>query len=159
MQATAAMRPTAGGFRSVNNNAGHHPSTKQPQAPSKLTIKESSTPLYLKLAPKLCSLAAAAALCLSPCGVANANETVAEFAASGFIFKDTVKVVSFNDPGVDGVTLYFTDYSRSLQERLSSDPFQDPSQVCTFNFFVCCCARFLTPTSVFGAIQGSLLIN
>jgi len=84
---------------------------------------------------KLGSLAASAALCLmvTPCSPALANETIAEFATSGLIpvpgvFRDTVKVVSFTDKDVAGVTLYYTDYSRSLQERLSSEPFADPSQ-------------------------------
>jgi catabolite regulation protein CreA len=88
------------------------------------------------IAPKFCGLGAAALLCLSPVLVANdahANEKVAEFATSGLIpvpgvFRDTVQVVEFKDPGVEGVTLYFTDYSRSLVEKLAKDPFGDPSQ-------------------------------
>lgn len=85
------------------------------------------------LAPKLCSLGAAALICLTPALEAQANQKVAEFATSGLIplpgvFRDTVQVIQLEDPGVEGVTLYYTDYSRSLAEKLSNDPFADPSQ-------------------------------
>jgi catabolite regulation protein CreA len=85
------------------------------------------------IAPKICGLGAAALLCFSPALSANANEKVAEFATSGLIpvpgvFRDTVQIIEFTDPGVEGVTLYFTDYSRSLVEKLAKDPFGDPSQ-------------------------------
>ena len=85
------------------------------------------------LAPKLCSLGAAALICLTPVLDAQANEKVAEFATSGLIplpgvFRDTVQVIQLEDPGVEGVTLYYTDYSRSLVEKLANDPFADPSQ-------------------------------
>lgn len=59
---------------------------------------------------------------------AEANEKIAEFRSSGFLFKDTVTVVSLKDPQVDGIVIYYTDYNRSLQEKLSNDPFGDPSQ-------------------------------
>ncbi|KAL4534592.1 hypothetical protein Ndes2437B_g05371 [Nannochloris sp. 'desiccata'] len=92
--------------------------------------------LKAQIAPKICSFGAAALICLSPALIANAahaNEKVAEFATSGLIpvpgvFRDTVQVIEFEDPGVEGVTLYFTDYSRSLVEKLAKDPFGDPSQ-------------------------------
>jgi len=108
-------------------------------APSKPRIqlpRISLDPLRTQIAPKICSFSAAALICLSPILVANpvyANEKVAEFATSGLIpipgvFRDTVQVIEFEDPGVEGVTLYFTDYSRSLVEKLAKDPFADPSQ-------------------------------
>lgn len=70
-------------------------------------------------------LLSASLLCCSP---AQANEKIAEFRSSGFLFKDTVTVVSLKDPEVDGIVIYYTDYNRSLQEKLSNDPFGDPSQ-------------------------------
>ena len=92
--------------------------------------------LKTQIAPKICSLAAAAVLFSAPLLTATdaqANEKVAEFATSGFlpvpgVFRDTVQVIEFADPGVEGVTLYFTDYSRSIVEKLAKDPFSDPSQ-------------------------------
>lgn len=81
---------------------------------------------------RLCAVLLAGILSFCPLE-ALANEKVAEFAASGLlplpgVFRDTVQVVRLTDPGVEGVSLYFTDYSRSLVEKLSSDPFADPSQ-------------------------------
>jgi catabolite regulation protein CreA len=108
-------------------------------APSNCRIqlpKVSLNSLKTQLAPKICSFGAAVLLCSSPgltAGPAHANQKVAEFATSGLIpvpgvFRDTVQVIEFEDPGVEGVTLYFTDYSRSLVEKLAKDPFGDPSQ-------------------------------
>ena len=34
--------------------------------------------------------------------------------SKGFMFKDTIKVMSFEDPDIDGITCYTTRYSRSL---------------------------------------------
>lgn len=70
----------------------------------------------------------AGSLMFFSCGDAQANEKIAEFATSGFLFKDTVQVLQLNDPEIDGVSIYYTDYNRSIQEKLSSDPFADPSQ-------------------------------
>ena len=66
------------------------------------------------------ALAAAAAAALVGAGGAWANaDLIAEFPTSGFIFKDTVKIVQLEDPQVDGVVIYLTDYQRSLTERLA----------------------------------------
>eukprot|EP01023_Acetabularia_acetabulum_P038998 TRINITY_DN3738_c0_g1_i1.p1 TRINITY_DN3738_c0_g1~~TRINITY_DN3738_c0_g1_i1.p1 ORF type:complete len:227 (-),score=36.18 TRINITY_DN3738_c0_g1_i1:714-1394(-) len=56
------------------------------------------------------------------------KEKVAEFDASGFIFKDAIEVVALQDPEIKGVTVYISDFKRSLTERLSKDFFADPSQ-------------------------------
>ena len=78
-----------------------------------------------------------AAVAISLCTSSNVawagGERIAEFGTSGLIpvpgvFRDTVQVDRITDPAVDGVALYFTDYSRSLSEKLTSDPFADPSQ-------------------------------
>eukprot|EP01025_Chloroclados_australasicus_P019912 TRINITY_DN2093_c0_g2_i2.p2 TRINITY_DN2093_c0_g2~~TRINITY_DN2093_c0_g2_i2.p2 ORF type:complete len:172 (+),score=12.19 TRINITY_DN2093_c0_g2_i2:44-559(+) len=56
------------------------------------------------------------------------KEKIAEFDASGFLFKDSIEVVALSDPDIKGVTVYFSDFKRSLKERLSKDFFTDPSQ-------------------------------
>lgn len=64
-------------------------------------------------------------------GCASANDNVlAEFKTSGVIFKDTIQVLRLEDPEVEGVTVYYTDYTRSISEKLTSseDAFSDPSQ-------------------------------
>lgn len=54
---------------------------------------------------------------------------VAEFDASGLIFKDAVQVIGVGDPEVDGVTLYYSDFKRSLADKISNmDFFSEPSQ-------------------------------
>lgn len=57
-----------------------------------------------------------------------AKEKVGEFAASGLVFKDTVQVEAISDPDIEGITLYISDFKRSLSDRLSKDFFTDPSQ-------------------------------
>ena len=57
------------------------------------------------------------------------SQTVAEFNASGLVFKDSVEVVALADPVVDGVTLYLSDFKRSLSAKMkSSDFFSEPTQ-------------------------------
>lgn len=54
---------------------------------------------------------------------------VGEFDASGLIFKDSVEVVGVGDPEVEGVTLYYSDFKRSLADKLTNlDFFNEPSQ-------------------------------
>jgi len=53
---------------------------------------------------------------------------VADIPASGLIFKDSINVEAFQDPKVQGVTLYISDFRRPLTERLAKDFFSDPSQ-------------------------------
>ncbi len=91
-------------------------------------------------------------------GSAWATSKVGEFAASGFIFKDSVEAVSVEDPdgtvvkpnlqldcityalhrmlilqycflAVKGVTIYISDFHRSLSDKLNKDFFNEPSQV------------------------------
>ncbi|KAI3436709.1 hypothetical protein D9Q98_006124 [Chlorella vulgaris] len=84
----------------------------------------------LAAAAKLCGVAAAA-LVLSGSSFAPpalARDQVAEFATSGFLFKDTVRIVELEDEQVQGIAIYLTDYNRSITERLAKDPFSDPSQ-------------------------------
>lgn len=73
--------------------------------------------------------AAAVALTLGATGPAAANGgKVAEFAASGLIFKDSVEVVAIPDPDVDGVVIFISDFKRSLADKLAKDFFSEPSQ-------------------------------
>ncbi|CAJ1356386.1 unnamed protein product [Effrenium voratum] len=58
---------------------------------------------------------------------AESKRLVGEIPASGFIFKDTINVEAFDDPKVSGVTLYISDFSRSMADRVSKgDFFSDP---------------------------------
>eukprot|EP00435_Cladocopium_sp_Y103_P065021 s1620_g26.t2 len=58
---------------------------------------------------------------------AESKRVVGEIPASGFIFKDTINVEAFEDPKVSGVTLYISDFSRSVADRVSKgDFFSDP---------------------------------
>ncbi len=118
-----------------------------------------SLPSAASAAAKLCGLAATGLVLLSS-GAAEANVVkVAEFSASGLIFKDSVELLAFDDkegkgsfvaavcvlrancwepadpgslsslrtncchgvaiPAVDGVTIYLTDFKRSITEKLS----------------------------------------
>ncbi|CAE7210784.1 creA [Symbiodinium necroappetens] len=63
---------------------------------------------------------------LSPAS-AESKRVVGEIPASGFIFKDTINVEAFEDPKVSGVSLYISDFSRSMADRVSKgDFFSDP---------------------------------
>ena len=55
------------------------------------------------------------------------SSVVSEFNASGIVFKDSVRVVSLEDPLVDGVNIYLSDFKRSVSAKLSSgDLFSGP---------------------------------
>ncbi len=60
-------------------------------------------------------------------GGSGGSRTVGEIAASGIFFKDKLTVESFDDPKVQGVTLYISNFERPLNERLQKDFFSDPS--------------------------------
>ena len=47
--------------------------------------------------------------------------------ASRALFKDTLQIESFDDPKVQGVTLYISNFQRPITERLTSNFLQDPS--------------------------------
>jgi catabolite regulation protein CreA len=79
-------------------------------------------------------LAAATLMVLSSCThpplpalAAEGSRVVGEISGSGLVFKDTLRVESFDDPKVKGVTLYLTNFERPLTERLQKDFFSDPS--------------------------------
>lgn len=62
------------------------------------------------------------------------DRIVGQFEASGFIFKDKVSISSIEDPDIPGVTLYFSDFNRSLSDKISNMDFlNEPSQVQIYN--------------------------
>lgn len=77
--------------------------------------------------------AAALVLAVSPpapalAALASAPEKVADFAASGILFRDAVEVTALDDPDVLGATVYVADFKRSLTAKLAKDFFSEPSQ-------------------------------
>ena len=53
---------------------------------------------------------------------------VGEMSGSGFFLKDTLRTESFNDPKVDGVQLYLSDFQKPLTEKIvAGDVFTDPT--------------------------------
>ncbi|CAD7698473.1 unnamed protein product, partial [Ostreobium quekettii] len=71
--------------------------------------------------------AAALALVWAP-GASMAAERVDTFDATGLLFKDKVEVIAVDDPSVAGVTLFVSDFKRSIANKLSKDFFDEPSQ-------------------------------
>ncbi|KAK9842566.1 hypothetical protein WJX81_006375 [Elliptochloris bilobata] len=82
--------------------------------------------------------------------MAIASEKVGEFAASGFVFKDSVEIVSVEDPDVLGVRLYISDFKRSLTDKLAKDFFSEPSQAS-----VTCAATGALSVPELSRIRGS----
>ncbi|CAM9230854.1 unnamed protein product [Choristocarpus tenellus] len=59
---------------------------------------------------------------------ASPKRVVGNIPTSGLIFKDTLNVEAFSDPKVDGVTLYLSDFTRPVSDKLmNGDFFSDPS--------------------------------
>eukprot|EP01024_Parvocaulis_polyphysoides_P057150 TRINITY_DN606_c0_g1_i2.p1 TRINITY_DN606_c0_g1~~TRINITY_DN606_c0_g1_i2.p1 ORF type:complete len:225 (-),score=22.25 TRINITY_DN606_c0_g1_i2:514-1188(-) len=85
-------------------------------------------PLKQKILKGLIGSFVGASVLLTPSASFAFKEKVAEFDASGFVFKDAIEVVALQDPDIKGVTVYISDFKRSLTERLSKDFFADPSQ-------------------------------
>ncbi|KAJ1445109.1 CreA protein-domain-containing protein [Pelagophyceae sp. CCMP2097] len=63
-------------------------------------------------------------------GVASASDkrTIGSIDGSGLVFKDKLVIEAFEDPKIEGVTVYISDFERPLTERLQKDFFSDPSQ-------------------------------
>eukprot|EP00775_Hariotina_reticulata_P010160 gene10160-10319_t len=81
---------------------------------------------------------------------ADARDKVGEFQASGFLFKDTVEVNALDDPDVPGVTIYFSDFKRSLVDKLQKDFFAEPSQA-SLTCSVSADATVLNPSNMGGS--------
>lgn len=92
----------------------------------------SMMPPKAKMPPGLGLVLGAGCWALAHCAVPSvamaAESTVAEIPASGLLFKDTIKVDRFDDPKVEGVSIYLADYQRPINERLAKDFFSDPTQ-------------------------------
>lgn len=70
-----------------------------------------------------------AALTVSPePAFANDSKTVGQLKGSGLVFKDTLNIERFEDPKVQGVVLYISNFERPVTEKLSKGNFfNDPS--------------------------------
>ncbi|KAG2426210.1 hypothetical protein HXX76_013191 [Chlamydomonas incerta] len=73
-------------------------------------------------------MVASAAILLDAGAALADKERVAEFAASGLLFKDNVEVTALDDPEISGVTIYFSDFKRNIVDKLQKDFFAEPSQ-------------------------------
>eukprot|EP00884_Botryococcus_braunii_P021356 jgi/Botrbrau1/7904/Bobra.9_2s0077.1 len=82
--------------------------------------------LILPVTLQVVGLLSGAALILHP--TALAAEKVGDFQASGLIFKDTVETIAIEDPDVQGVTIYISDFRRSITDKLAKSFFSEPSQ-------------------------------
>mmetsp|Transcript_27363 Transcript_27363/g.82102 ORF Transcript_27363/g.82102 Transcript_27363/m.82102 type:complete len:194 (-) Transcript_27363:24-605(-) len=58
---------------------------------------------------------------------AEGKRQIGSITASGLVFKDKLVIDAFEDPKVEGVTLYVSDFERPVTERLQKDFFSDPS--------------------------------
>jgi catabolite regulation protein CreA len=59
---------------------------------------------------------------------AESSKVVGSFKGSGLVFKDTLKIERFEDPKVQGVVLYISNFERPVTEKLSGGNFfNDPS--------------------------------
>lgn len=118
------------------NVTRQHPATtatkqqQQYQAPSPSAARRAAAAtaaaLVLAASPLLPSPPPAlAALGLSSSA---SPEKVADFAASGILFRDAVEVTALEDPDVAGATVFVADFKRSLTAKLAKDFFSEPSQ-------------------------------
>lgn len=118
------------------------PVQKTVQNAAKTTTKAAPQAASPSLARRIASTSTAAAtavLLLSasssssspfspPAALAAAPEKVADFAASGILFRDAVEVTALDDPDVEGASVYIADFKRSLTAKLAKDFFSEPSQ-------------------------------
>jgi len=85
-------------------------------------------PSFVAAARLAVAVACAPVLLHAPAAAAfEGARTIGEIPGSGLVFKDTLVVESFDDPKVQGVTLYISNFQRPLAERLKKDFFGDPS--------------------------------
>jgi catabolite regulation protein CreA len=59
--------------------------------------------------------------------VANDARVVGQLQGSGLVFKDTLQIEAFDDPKIQGVTLYISNFQKPITERLNAGFFNDPS--------------------------------
>ena len=83
-----------------------------------------------------------------PPALAASAEKVADFAASGILFRDSVEVTALDDPDVSGATVFVADFKRSLTAKLAKDFFSEPSQAS-----ISCAADPTSPLRVVNAAR------
>ena len=143
--------PRRWGFRGRAMNSTRHVSRTPFSVIAKASESES---VSAGRAQAIVAFAAAVALSAfatnPPPSLAGGDSTVvSEFNASGIVFKDSVQVVSLEDPLVDGVNIYLSDFKRSVSAKLSSgDVFSEPSQTSL------ACTRDESGISVRGDLGG-----
>ncbi|KAJ8605337.1 hypothetical protein CTAYLR_002391 [Chrysophaeum taylorii] len=89
-------------------------------------LQPAQQPLAKAIA-KSAATAALAALAVAP-AIAADKRSIGAISGSGFVFKDRLIVDAFEDPKIEGVTIYLSDFERPVTERLSKNFFSDPSQ-------------------------------
>jgi catabolite regulation protein CreA len=63
-----------------------------------------------------------------PANAAAESKVIGSLKGSGLVFKDTLQIERFDDPKVQGVTLYISNFDRPITEKLSGGNFfNDPS--------------------------------
>jgi catabolite regulation protein CreA len=68
------------------------------------------------------------ALGTTPAAYAESSKVVGALKGSGLVFKDTLQIERFEDPKVQGVVLYISNFDRPITEKLSGGNFfNDPS--------------------------------
>jgi len=95
---------------------------------SKMTHRlSSSAAVSLASAALLLSTSLVTPLIATPAPAHAESKLIGQIAGSGLFFKDTLQIERFDDPKVQGVTLYISNFERPLTERLSKDFLSDPS--------------------------------
>lgn len=95
-------------------------------------LRSSSLKMAIQL-PNIPKFIAIGGFCLSSAITQNpipslaSAKLVGDFATSGIIFKDTLKISSIQDPKLPSMVLYLSDFDRPINEKLSGNLFDDPS--------------------------------
>lgn len=95
---------------------------------STMTRLPTSAAISLASAALFLSTAFVTPLVVTPAPAHAESKLIGQIAGSGLFFKDTLQIERFDDPKVQGVTLYISNFERPLTERLSAKDFlSDPS--------------------------------
>lgn len=105
----------------------HHPGGNRHVSPSSWHEVPRSAARWVGAAALGASLAVSALASVPPPALAESPRVVGQLQGSGLVFKDTLQIESFDDPKVQGVTLYISNFQRPITERLTSNFLQDPS--------------------------------
>eukprot|EP00898_Chlorokybus_atmophyticus_P001259 jgi/Chlat1/2133/Chrsp17S02718 len=129
LPSSCSPSPSPSSLRSRHNAAAAAPKLQRGLCTVSCSANSSSSTGVAVRKAAAAAVAAAGALMVTA-HPAFAVEKVAEFAGSGLIFRDSIEVVSIEDPkaSVEGVTIYLSDFKRNLMDKLSKDFFNEPSQ-------------------------------